>query len=83
MSERQRKVRIGRLDTLGGVLKEMGRVYRQTRRGDIDDQHGARLVGMLRAMRETIEVADIERRLEALEGESPDNVVNFANKRRS
>ena len=35
MSENAR-IRIGPLDTVGGVITEMGRVYRQTRRGELD-----------------------------------------------
>ena len=50
MAERQRNVRIGHLDTVGGVVVEMGRVYRQARRGDIDTMDAGRLVYMLTQM---------------------------------
>ena len=32
----KRKVQIGRLDSVGAVVGELGKVYRQARRGDID-----------------------------------------------
>ena len=70
MSERKRKVRIGRLTTLGGILVEMANVYRQTRRGEIDDLHGVRLTSMLREMRSTIELSELEVRLQELEASS-------------
>ena len=50
MTEPERKVRIGPLDTVGGVVVEMGRVYRQARRGDIDTVDAGRLVYMLTQM---------------------------------
>lgn len=61
------KVRIGRLDTIGGVVTEMARVYREMRRGQTDGQQGERLIRSLTAIRQGLEVSDIETRLEALE----------------
>ena len=67
MPERKRKVQIGHLDTLAGILQEAGRVYRQCRRKEIDDVHAVRLVSILREMRAILEIAEIEKRLDALE----------------
>ena len=50
MSDANRKVRIGPLDTVGGVVVEMGRVYRQARCGDIDTVETGRLDDMLTQM---------------------------------
>lgn len=62
------KIRIGRLNTLGCVLTELGRLYRHARRDQLDTQKAARLATILKEMRATLEASDIERRLEALEG---------------
>ena len=74
MSDRKRNVRIGKMDTLGGILKEMGAVYRLARRKDIDTLDANRLVSMLAEMRRVMEVSELEQRLRALEG---DNVTPF------
>ena len=66
MSEKA-KVRIGRLDTVGGVVTELGRVYRQARRGNLDVGDATRFAMILREIRCALEASDIERRLEALE----------------
>ena len=63
----QSKVRIGRLDGIGGVVTELGRVYREMRRKELDTLEGSRLVAALREIRCALEASDIERRIEALE----------------
>ena len=50
MAERKRKVRIGHLVSVGGVVTELGRVYRQARCGDIDTVETGRLDDMLTQM---------------------------------
>ena len=67
MSERQRKVRIGPLATVGGVVTELGRVYRLARRGEMDMTDAKSLTYVLREIRCALEASDIERRIEALE----------------
>jgi len=67
MAVDKRKPRVGKLDTIGGVVTEMAQVYRATRRGDLDSLEGARLVSMLTQIRTAIETGDIEKRIEALE----------------
>ena len=69
MSETPSKVRIGKLDTVGGVLAEAAKVYRQCRRGQLDSLHGSRLVAMLAELRRGMESSEFERRLEELEAE--------------
>ena len=61
------KVRIGRLDTVGGVVTELGRIYRLARRSELDMADAKALTYILREIRCALEASDIERRLEALE----------------
>ena len=61
------KIRIGRLDSVGGVVTELGRVYRQARRGELDVGDATRLAMILREVRSSLESGDIERRIEELE----------------
>lgn len=68
MTDDAKKVRIGRLDTIGGVITEMGRVYRQARRKELDTLDANRLVGILAQIRTTMELSEIEERMRALEG---------------
>ena len=70
MSEKA-KIRIGRLDTVGGIVTELGRVYRQARRGELDLGDATRLAYVLREIRCALEASDIERRIEALEADNP------------
>ena len=62
-----KKIRIGKLDSIGGVITEMGRVYRQMRRKELDTLDGSRLVGALREIRCAMEHGEFERPIEALE----------------
>ncbi len=72
MTIARRKVRIGPLDTVGGVVTELGRIYRQARRGDMDAGVATRLASILREIRSALESGDIERRIAALEVEIED-----------
>ena len=65
------KVRIGPLNTVGGVVTELGRVYRQTRRGYLDLADATRLACILREIRCALEAGDIERRLDVHEAAAP------------
>jgi len=49
------------------VLSELQRVYRELRRGELEPSLAGRLAGILKEARATIETADLERRLTALE----------------
>ncbi len=66
MSEKK-DIRIGQLNTVGGVVTELGRVYRKARRGEMDLGDAKSLVYCLREIRCALEAGDVERRLEALE----------------
>jgi hypothetical protein len=62
---------VGHLDSLTGILKEMGCVYREMRQGTTKIADGTRLVYSLRCMRDVLETIAVERledRLDELEG---------------
>lgn len=67
MTTAKEKIRIGHLDTIGGVLKELARVYREARRGQLATDEAGRLVTVLREMRCCIEGSEMEMRVRALE----------------
>ena len=71
MIENKLIVRIGRLDTVGHVVTELGRVYRLARRGEIDMGDAKSLTYVLREIRCALEAGDVERRLEELEEAFP------------
>ena len=78
MTEKPRKVRVGKLDTFEDLFQEAARIYkaaRQTVGKTIDDQSGKRLIDMLLAIRQMKHSDQLERRLDGLEGR--DNVVPF------
>jgi hypothetical protein len=62
--------RVGHLDSLTGILKEMGCVYREMRKGTTPIGDGSRLIYSLRCMRDVIETIALDRledRLQRLE----------------
>ena len=61
------KIRISPLTTVGGVVTELGRIYRQARRGELDVGDATRLAMILREIRCALEASDIEKRIEKLE----------------
>ena len=71
MTDRKRRVRIGHLNTVGGVVAELGKVYRHARRGEVDMAEAKALTYVLRELRGALEAGDIERRLEELEAAAP------------
>lgn len=77
---RQRAVRIGRLTTLSEIATEIGRLYRAARQGKEDTLVAQRLATILTAMRQCLEVADVEHRMGELEAavtEAASNIVPF------
>src|SRR3954466_13150863 len=69
----KRAQRVGRLHTVGHIVSEMGKLYRQARRGEITSSDAARLASILALMRQGLEASDLERRLNDLEaGDAPD-----------
>ncbi len=65
--ERERRIRIGRLTTVGQVASELGRLYRQARRGDVAVADASRLATILAAMRQCLEASELERRITEME----------------
>jgi hypothetical protein len=62
--------RIGHLDSLGGVVREMGAVYREARTGKTEPDVACKLVYILKEIRAALEAHVLERlelRLEAIE----------------
>ena len=80
--ERTRRIRIGRLTTVGQVAAELGRLYRQARRGDVAVADASRLATILAAMRQCLEASELERRIGEMEAAltvntSPSSVLPF------
>jgi hypothetical protein len=65
--ERKRKVKIGRLDTLDGVVAELSRIYRESRRNELDSSTAHRLAVILNLVGKTIETSRLEQRLNEIE----------------
>jgi hypothetical protein len=57
------------LDTIGAVVRELGKVYREARRKEITTQDAARFASILSTIRAAIEGSELERRIERLEHE--------------
>lgn len=62
-----RAQRVGRLHTVGHIVSEMGKLYRQARCGEINSADASRLASILALMRQGLEASELERRLAALE----------------
>jgi hypothetical protein len=65
--ERQRRVRIGKLTSVGRVAIELGRLYRQARYGEVETIEAYRLASVLSVMAKCLETSEFERRLAAME----------------
>ena len=65
--ERTLRIRIGRLTTVGQVAAELGRLYRQARRGDVAVAGASRLATILAGMRQCLEASELERRIAEME----------------
>ena len=63
----KRKPRIGALDTVQGVRRELGRIYRLARYGDLDTDHLRAFTYCLKELRECLAAGDFERRISELE----------------
>lgn len=61
--------RVGRLHTVGAIASELGKLYRRVARNEIESADGARRATILRELRECLQVADIDRRLQDIEGQ--------------
>ena len=63
-----KQARVGRLHTVGHIVSEMGKLYRQARKGEISSADASRLASILALMRQGLEASELERRLVILEG---------------
>lgn len=59
--------RVGRLDHVGGVVKELGRVYRDARTGRLPSGDATRLAYVLGTIRQAIETGELAARLDTIE----------------
>ena len=64
---KQKRIRIGRLDTAGGIAHEHGKVLKQLMRGMIEPQLATRWSGMFVNQRTLIEYENAEKRIIELE----------------
>ena len=67
MLERTRRIRIGRLTTVGQVAAELGRLYRHARWGEIPVADASRLATILGIMRQCLEASELETRIAEME----------------
>jgi len=65
--EGKRRIRVGRLTTVGQVAAELGRLYRHARWGEIPVGDASRLATILAAMRQCLEASELERRIAEME----------------
>jgi len=79
----RRAIRVGRLDTLGAIRTELGRLYRAGRTGKERSEDVSRLATVLKTLMECIRMAEIEPRLAALEAQAqePATVVEHVDRR--
>jgi len=61
------KLRIDRLDSVGAVISELGRLYRRTARRQVPHDESKVLRDILTTIREALEQGEFESRLKALE----------------
>ena len=59
--------RIGKLDTVGAIIGELGKVYKDLHRDRIDSLKAVRMASILSALRMTLEASDLENRIRELE----------------
>ena len=64
---KQKRIRIGRLDTAGGIAYEHGKILKKLMREMIDPQLATRLSGMVVNQRTLIEYENAEKRIAELE----------------
>lgn len=64
---RARSARVGRLDRAVDVRRELAALYRSARRDEVKAQDAARLASILAILLRSIELGEIEDRLDAME----------------
>ena len=64
---RPRGPRCPKLNTLGGVVAELGRLYREARRGEVTVGDASKLATILAILRSALEAGALEARVAELE----------------
>jgi hypothetical protein len=59
--------RVGGLKTIGQVATELAKLYRRTRRGEVDVADASKLASVLAILRQCLEAGDVEQRIRSLE----------------
>jgi hypothetical protein len=59
--------RVGGLKTIGQVATELAKLYRRTRRGEVDVADASKLASVLGILRTCLEAGDVETRIRTLE----------------
>ncbi len=67
MENHKKPKRIGPLSDVAGVTRELRKLYREARRGEIDTIDLSRFVAAMREMRRSVAVETFEKRIVALE----------------
>ena len=80
--ETHEKPRIGPLKDVGGIRRELGRVYRDARSGDLEPADASRLAFILKQIRECVVDRDFEGRIAALEAARAGGHPGFRARRR-
>jgi hypothetical protein len=65
--ERKRRIKISKLNSLDGVAREMAHIYRESRYEQLDSGSAYRLASILNIISRTLEVSQVERRLNEIE----------------
>jgi hypothetical protein len=77
----KRRTRIGKLSTVSMVGSEIARLYKQSRRGEIDSLVAYRLATVLGMLAKCLETGAVEAQLaelrEAIDKQEPHNVVQL------
>ena len=85
MAEKQKRIRIGRLDTAGGIAYEHAKILKMLRRGLNDAALASRLSQMFVNQRTLMEFADSEKRIAELEAllEAKNDIRNVVQLKRA
>lgn len=66
---RPRKKRVGSLKTVGQIITESARLYREARRGEIQASDASKLASILVGMRQAVEITEIKGEIDTLRRE--------------
>lgn len=66
---RPRKKRVGSLKTVGQIISESARLYREARRGEIPASDASKLASILTGMRQAVEIVELKGEIDTLRRE--------------